>query len=108
MAQDITVTWKLPILRGNNAPLPITDIRHTILGYSSDGGETFTDTDIIAPDSEQKVVFQQQPPGTHHFRAKVIPLVGDPGMEAFTSYTVPPDVETGAPHAVTDFVATGG
>jgi hypothetical protein len=66
-----TLTWTLPTTRENGVSLDISEIRHTLISMSADGGATFGSEAAVLPTDPQTFVVDNLVVGNYVFRAVV-------------------------------------
>lgn len=100
---DIRGTWVLPTTRESGGPLPIEEIRHTVIQASLDQGSTWTPLVNVPPGETQQFFIQDAEAGQWDFRGVVVDTNGRTANPVFGSATVPDET---APGPITEFSVT--
>lgn len=94
---NVRLTWTLPTVSPRQRA-----IQHTRIDFRVDPSFPWTQQDVVSPDVNQELLFQDVAPGTHFYRGTVVDVDGREGLPAFTQVDVPFD----APGTVSNFTAT--
>lgn len=103
MAKNVTVAWALPTTRTGGAPLPLTEIRHTAVALSADGGSSFVDLPVVLPTATQQAFVPDLEVGEWIFRMTVIDTNGSPSAGHVEGVVV---IDDSPPNDITDVVVT--
>lgn len=100
--KEISLSWDIPVVREDGSAMPVSEIAHTEVTLSTDGGKTFAALAQVKPDAIQTVKRSPAPDGAYLFRLVVVGINGKKGKPV--DLNVP--VDTPAPGVVTALKAT--
>lgn len=103
MTKNVTVAWELPTTRQAGAPLPISEIDHTLVELSADVGANFIDLAQVQPTDPQQVFVPDTEVGEWHYRISVIDTNGKQGVPHIEVVTV---VDDSPPNSVVNVTVT--
>jgi hypothetical protein len=103
MTKNVTVGWKLPIVRQGGATLPPDEIQHVLPEMSADGGASFGNLAVVLPADPQLVRVPDMEPGEWHFRFTVLDTLGQSSPVHDEVVTV---IDDSPPGPITDVTVT--
>lgn len=103
MAKNVTVAWVLPLTRQGGGPLPLSEIAHTQVELSADGGDNFGLLVQVPPNGIQQAFVPDLEIGQWIFRITVVDTDGRSGTPYLEDVTVADDTP---PNGVTDVTVT--
>ena len=100
---NIVGTWVLPTVRESGRPLPVSEISHTVIDVSLDGGANWTELAQVPAADPQTFTVPDAEAGDWAFRGTVVDTNDRRGASLQASVTVPDETPPGV---ITDFEIT--
>lgn len=85
MANEVTLTWQLPAVTSRQRPIKQVEISYRV---KASPALPWTIQDVVAPSSEQKLVFSDVAPGSYEYRAVIVDTGDARGADVFASAEV--------------------
>jgi hypothetical protein len=95
MTKSVVLTWELPLFREEGAPLPVSEIAHTDIELSLDGGANYVPLNTVLPGDPQTQAGGDLSYGTYWFRFVVEDIAGLRGLPLDFPVDVPDESAPG-------------